>query len=173
MGTDDVGAWAAALTDPGELRLVSASGEGRPLGSFPEARAVDATEDGGAVLSEAGALVRVAADGTVTRRALAEEQVVDLAVSPGDELVALGTLDGVIQVLDLATGAPVAVLEGHGERVSTLAWVGPDRLLSGSWDGTVRVWDLSQRATSAAQLVAEVEAAWGLDVAEALAAVGP
>ncbi len=78
-----------------------------------------------------------------------------------------------IRILDLRSGRLQAVLEGHRERVSQLVWTSPVRLLSGSWDGTVRAWDLRDSATPAATLAAEVERVWGLDVADALYAVGP
>ncbi len=172
-GADDDGALAAALDEDGGLWLLPAAGDPSLIGAFPDGSAVDATSAGGAVVGEREALVVVAADGAAQRFGREASAVVDLAVSPDDQLVALGGIDGVIRVLDLRSGRLQAVLEGHRERVSTLGWTSPVRLLSGSWDGTVRTWDLSDRATPAASLAAEVERVWGLDVADALAAVGP
>ncbi len=163
----------AAMDEGGGLWSVPAQGAARRLGDFPDAWAVDATTSGGAVLGEDGALVVVQADGSERRLLQPPGPVVDLALSPDDRLAAVGGLDGVVRVVELASGRTVAVLEGHQERVATLAWASDARLLSGSWDGTVRLWDLSHRDTPAAQLVAEVEAAWGLNVADALAATAP
>lgn len=172
-GADDAGASVAALDQDGGLWLLAAEGDPRRLGTFPDAAAADATSAGGAVVGEREALVVVAPDGAFQRFEREAGAVVDLAVSPDDRLVALGGIDGVIRILELRSGRLRAVLEGHRERVSSLVWTSPVRLLSGSWDGTVRAWDLRDSATPAAALAAEVERAWGLDVADALAAVGP
>jgi hypothetical protein len=173
VGADSSATRAAALSDTGELWTLEAGGEARSLGLFASASAVDVTSDGGAVLGEKGALVVVAPDGQVRRLTQGEALVVDLAVSPGDRWAAVGGLDGVVRVVDLETGATRAVLEGHRERVASLAWTGPEALLSSSWDGTVRVWDLSVLHRPAEQLVAEARTAWGLDLDAALEAVGP
>jgi len=41
-----------------------------------------------------------------------------------------------------AVFAPSAGLEGHTQCVSSVAWEGPTRLASGSWDHSVRIWDV-------------------------------
>jgi len=49
-----------------------------------------------------------------------------------------------VRVWDASTGAEVAMLEGHGDSVYSVAWSGEGegaRLASGGQDGTVRVWD--------------------------------
>lgn len=174
LGADPAAKRAAALADDGTVWHIPAAGAAVSLGSFPGARAVDATAAGGAVLSiDGGELVIIDPSGGTRRLPEPGGPVVDLAVSPDDRRVALGGLDGVVRVVDLTTGRTVAVLEGHRESASALVWTSDEALLSGSWDGTVRAWSLASLSTPATALVTELEGAWGLDVAAALAAVGP
>ena len=71
------------------------------------------------------------------------------AFSPDGTIVVSGTLDfgnvDVLEVRDVATGALIATLKGHGEQVGTLGFA-PDgaTFASGSDDGTVLVWDLER-----------------------------
>ena len=53
--------------------------------------------------------------------------------------------DGRVKVYDLRTGKLSLALYGHNERVISVAF-SPDgsRLVSGSRDKTVKVWDVSQ-----------------------------
>lgn len=67
----------------------------------------------------------------------------DLALTPDARRVVTGSLDGTARVLDVATGELLAVLTGHGERVSGVD-VSPDGswVLTTSWDHRARRWDL-------------------------------
>jgi WD40 repeat protein len=56
-------------------------------------------------------------------------------------LLALADLDGTIRVYDIATRQEIKVLEGNQGAVHGLAFVGPDRLISGCVDHSVRLWD--------------------------------
>ncbi|RLN14969.1 hypothetical protein BBO99_00006574 [Phytophthora kernoviae] len=68
---------------------------------------------------------------------------VSVALSSGG--FATGSMDKRIRLFD-AQGQRVAILEGHEGGVISLATsVDGKLLLSGSWDGTARVWDLSTR----------------------------
>ncbi|WP_406393982.1 hypothetical protein [Streptomyces sp. NBC_00887] len=63
----------------------------------------------------------------------------------GRSLIAVGGRDGAIRVMDAATGAEEHLLRGHSLPVTAIAWAGdgPEgpRLISGSRDGNLRVWD--------------------------------
>jgi hypothetical protein len=54
--------------------------------------------------------------------------------------------EGLIQIWDLASGARRRSLQGHTAYVSCLAFFRNGWLVSGSWDGTVRLWDLASSA---------------------------
>ncbi|MFJ3643146.1 hypothetical protein ACIPRD_25790 [Streptomyces sp. NPDC090108] len=65
-------------------------------------------------------------------------------VRDGRALLAVGGRDRSILLLDAATGARTRVLTGHSKPVTALAWTGKGdnlRLVSGSWDRDLRVWD--------------------------------
>ncbi len=95
------------------------------------------------------------------------DDITDVALH--GERIAVATLTGGIRLLDLSTGATLAVLRGHTGRVSSVEF-GPEGgwLVSGSWDGTARVWDLTGLDTPAAALLAAAADRWGLGLAEAL-----
>lgn len=74
-------------------------------------------------------------------------QFLSLAIDPSGEIVAAGTLDTFeIYLWSLQTGQLLEVLGGHTGPISALAFdpLG-HRLASGSWDRSVRLWDVFAR----------------------------
>ncbi len=72
-----------------------------------------------------------------------ESIVRNIAVAADGSLVAAGCDDGVIMVVDVATGARVVRLRGHGSMISGLAFDSAGkRLASVSTDRTARVWNV-------------------------------
>lgn len=63
-------------------------------------------------------------------------------------------LISVVRVWDLATGANVATLSGHEDRVRALCVLSPTLVASGAYDHTLRLWDVRVRAASASSCVA-------------------
>jgi phospholipase A-2-activating protein len=53
-----------------------------------------------------------------------------------------GCMDTGIRVYD-SIGNPILLLEGHAKGVISLSWSSSGQLLSGSWDGTARVWEFA------------------------------
>lgn len=163
-GSSSPGRQGVALlsTNGGVWRLID--GHLERMGDAPDAGAVDLTDAGRVVLAERRTVclddVCVPVDGPV----------VDLAMAPGDRRAAVGLLSGEVHIVDLVAGEVEAVLEGHGNRVGSLEWA-PDGswLVSGSWDGTLRFWELAALQADPAIWVEELESAWGLDLDGALA----
>jgi WD40 repeat protein len=67
-----------------------------------------------------------------------------VAASADGRTAVSGSQDGTVRVWDLAGGGSTAVLQGHTDRVCSVAVAADGRTaVSGSDDETVRVWDLS------------------------------
>ena len=70
-----------------------------------------------------------------------------MAISPGGDYVAAGSLDKSVRVWDIRSGDLIARLDGengHKDSVYSVAF-GPDgdTLVSGSLDKTIKMWQLS------------------------------
>jgi phospholipase A-2-activating protein len=59
--------------------------------------------------------------------------------------IVTGCQDGIIRVFNVMDGT-VSELIGHEKGVISFSWTSDRRLVSGSWDGTARVWDMSTGA---------------------------
>ncbi|XP_051912487.1 uncharacterized protein LOC127594764 [Hippocampus zosterae] len=66
-----------------------------------------------------------------------------VASLPGSPVAAIGGSNGLVRVYDQARGRPIRQFEGHGARVSSLAFAG-NLLFSGGKDGLVHGYDLRQ-----------------------------
>jgi WD40 repeat protein len=60
--------------------------------------------------------------------------------SPDSRILAVSR-DGEICLLDVENGRVLRKLEGHNEKIGTVAWSANGRLLAGGIDNTVRLWD--------------------------------
>ena len=80
-----------------------------------------------------------------------EISVYSVAFSPDGQLLASGGTgnDYAVRLWSAGTGQPLAILEGHTDAVLSVAFSPDSQLLAtASWDGTIRLWDMSPYITS-------------------------
>jgi len=143
--------------EDGTARLSNVAGSGRVVATLDPAAHTDSVEavafgppslpllatggmDGKLILWDSGSLAP---------RCVCEhgpDGVTCLAFAPlstGAPLVATGGLDGLVRAWDARTGECIRAFTGHAEGVQAVVW-SPDGglLLSGSDDGTAKVWEL-------------------------------
>jgi WD40 repeat protein len=73
------------------------------------------------------------------------DAVRSLALSPDGRFLATGADDREIRWWDFWSGQLLAVLKGHTSPVTGLAFTREGGLVSGSWNNTVKLWDLSRK----------------------------
>mmetsp|Transcript_29377 Transcript_29377/g.74897 ORF Transcript_29377/g.74897 Transcript_29377/m.74897 type:complete len:779 (-) Transcript_29377:258-2594(-) len=84
--------------------------------------------------------------GVLAGSAAHKASIYSLAINQAGTVVAAGSSDHFIRLVDTRTGEKVSKLRGHTENVRALAInPGGDLLLSGSSDGTLKLWDLGMQ----------------------------
>ena len=71
------------------------------------------------------------------------------AFSPDGLCLAVGSIDGSWSLWDVPTGTRLGRWEGHGDRVTSIGFAGPGRVVTGSDDLTALVWDLRPKEVPA------------------------
>lgn len=66
------------------------------------------------------------------------------AISPDQQTLAVAGGDGIVRCYDSKSMKLVSQMRGHSDAISSLAFVDEQRLISGSRDRTLRLWDLNQ-----------------------------
>ncbi|RIA88504.1 WD40-repeat-containing domain protein [Glomus cerebriforme] len=72
-----------------------------------------------------------------------------IAVNPSKTLLAVGAGKPVqVTVYELPSFEPVAIFSGHNDLVFSVAWLDDYHLVSGSRDGTIRLWSIESKIIS-------------------------
>lgn len=86
--------------------------------------------------------------------------VTSIAISPDGKLLIAGSLDHIVRVWDMQTGALLDKLKNHKDSVYSVAFLpGGNQVLTGSLDKTLKIWDLAalrQAISSGAKIDPEI-----------------
>lgn len=162
---------AVALTLDREIWLLDAeTEESQPLFSVTNALSIDTDRLGEFLwIGDTHSLCRYRRDGAKLGCQEQHAPVLDVSLSPNEGLIAAALASGDVHIVAAEDLTELAILRGHTHRTVTVAWA-PDSswLVSGSWDKSVRYWDLKLQTFEADQLVHDLEQAWSMTLDQAL-----
>jgi len=151
LASSDDGEWVALKTDSGvevwsankhvPTREIRYSGDIQFAKFSPDGRIIAIAQGKNVVLWDISANTNLA-----LRMLNAPFDVTSLGFSPDGQLVIVGCLNGDILIWDVGVDSPEPRLRlhGHRDRVTATAVSEHQRILiSGSWDDTVKVWNLT------------------------------
>jgi WD40 repeat protein len=93
--------------------------------------------------------------------ASAKTQIVTLRYRDGCAGATSGSGDNTVRLWNAGTGAQLQTLEGHSDRVTSVAFSPDGKLVaSGSYDDTVRLWDAGTGALLKILSVVDLEVAY-------------
>ena len=164
--SQEIGKGVAGSRD-GEIKIFSL----RTMKNLRNVQAHNSDISDMAILDETAQLVTSSWDGEcklwnlssyemVTKLASQKERIRSLVASPDGSKVALGMHNGKILLIDLETPEKVKKIVGHTDVVSSLSIDSTgERLVSSSWDRSLRVWSLnSNKEISSDTLLAGITA---------------
>lgn len=147
--------------DPSGRFLASGSNDGHVMvwdmttfaavGNFNDGKAgswalaVDFSPDGSllaASYDNGEVFIRKTQDWSATRIATNRKDLVGVSFSPDGKRIATASIEGALDVWDSATGAVVAQITDHPNKLWKVRFSPDGRLLAAaSWDGAARIWD--------------------------------
>ncbi len=144
------------------------SAEHEVIGTAPGARGVSASGDGSRVVTSFvdGARVLSVASGATLWVPCESGEVSEVTLTVDGRWLVLGTVTGLTEVRDASTGALVAILRGHRERMAEAALAPGGQLVTSSWDGAALAWDLNTLTTTPERARIESLGRWGDGIAE-------
>ena len=84
------------------------------------------------------------------------DEMADATFSPDGKQIASTSAGGNgVRIWDAATGTLLQTMSGHANYVSSVVWVGNDRIISGDWQGNVISW--TRTSHGGVRAVAELE----------------
>ncbi|HEY5920032.1 MAG TPA: WD40 repeat domain-containing protein, partial [Kofleriaceae bacterium] len=158
----------------GLIRNLAFAPDGATLGSASEDRTARLWETGTgnqlAVLAHEAAVTRVAFDrsglavtssldgtakvwkrsGELVRSLVGHGRLRNAVFDPGGSRVLTAAYNGRACIHEVASGTLLDCLEGHTVEISASAWGSDDKIVTASFDGTVRVWRADARRFAAA-----------------------
>lgn len=159
------GAWIVVVEEGGRfLRFRSEElPVGEPLFTEAQAAAADISSDGERVVWAGRTRLQLrSVAGPVLWEREVEDNLIDVAFSPDDHLVAAASLEGPVRVWSVEDGALKAVLRGHNSRVPHVEFSPDGRsLYTASWDHSARRWGMEVLEAPIQTLRAQIEADWG------------
>jgi WD40 repeat protein len=127
------------------LALIDASGRviELPTGNYTVRTVVspDGTRIAGAIVDRTVVVWRMDDGRVVDVLRGHTDLVLDVVFSPDGALVATASWDKTVRIWKPGT-CMSRVLRGHAAQVDRIAWTRPEHLVTGSRDGTLRVWDI-------------------------------
>lgn len=134
-----------------------------PVPPFEERASAVMTDDGETLYASlsGGVAVRATDGVTGSARVIAPDVGGLVHLSRDERWLHVGGIDGLLTVLSLPDGRIRMQIQAHDRRISAMA-VSPDgtRLVTGSWDRTLRFWDLAPLTASPQELVQAVQTRW-------------
>lgn len=139
-----------------------------PLASTNETMKMTGSPSAVCLLTRTGLEVRLASGKTFQTR-FGRTLATDAVVSPDGAIVAVGHQNGRISVWSTDGLSLLAILNGHTSRVSALQFDASGQwLVSGCWDGDIRLWSMRALKTPPAELLKEATEAWGQTLGQVL-----
>ncbi|CAM9846412.1 unnamed protein product, partial [Chrysoparadoxa australica] len=121
------------ITHEGPIRSLAAGGNGTCI--------VSGSQDATAQIWTRGDATRYIGNDFQHSRTMADHDHWVVSVAAREGIIVTGCMDKLIRVYGM-DGSQQRLLTGHSGGVISLGWTAGSKLISGSWDGTAKVWDI-------------------------------